>query len=185
MEKPIPVTFDLGNLATFDPNPVEKSQIEQKKEAYLTELSRDNVQLMINQILQLPIKSTTESSNGKSSRLTLIQLPTPESELPREKALPKPKPLTKWQQFAIKKGIQNKKSHDKKVFDEESGKWVNKWGYQGKNKQLDDQWLVEVDEKNTGTEKEFIDPRTLSRQERLKLVKKNQAQQKKNLRQRG
>ncbi|GMM34995.1 Rrs1 protein [Saccharomycopsis crataegensis] len=182
VDKPIPVNFDLGNLATFDPNPVETSQLEQNKEQYLADLNRDNVQLMINQILSLPIKTTTESANGKDSSLTLVRLPAPTTDLPREKPLPKPKPLTKWEQFAIKKGIHKTKSHDKKMFDEEKGEWVNKWGYKGKNKELDDQWLVEVDEKHVGTDKELIDPRSLARGERKKLIKKNLAQQKRNLR---
>ncbi len=188
VEKPIPVTFDLGNLATFDPNPLDRAQLEsENKEAYLTQLNRDNVQLMINQILQLPIKTTTESLNRSSgssttdATLTLVKLPQPTTLLPREKPLPKPKPMTKWERFAAKKGINKKKSHDKMVFDEAKQEWVPKWGYKGKNKELDNQWLVEVDDKHKNTDKELIDPRTLSREERKKLVKKNQLQQLRNL----
>lgn len=68
------------------------------------------------------------------------------------------------------------------VFDENSGEWVPKWGYKGKNKQIDDQWLVEVDDKVKNTNNELIDPRTLRRAERKKLVKKNELQHKRNLR---
>lgn len=185
VEKQTPVVFDLGNLATFDLNPVDEKLLKENKEKYLTELNRDNTQLMINQILQLPIKTTVDStstSNGQDANLTLVQLPVPTTDLPREKSLPKAKPLTKWQQFALKKGIQKTKKYDKKMFDEEKGEWVNKWGFKGKNKELDSQWLVEVDDKHTGTDNELVNPRTLARADRKKLVKKNLAQQKKNLR---
>ncbi|KAH3672919.1 hypothetical protein OGATHE_002170, partial [Ogataea polymorpha] len=58
--------------------------------------------------------------------------------------------------------------------------WVNKYGYKGKNKEMDSQWLVEVDDKKAGTEEELIDPRKLNRMERKKLIKKNEIQQKRN-----
>lgn len=90
--------------------------------------------------------------------------------------------MTKWEQFAARKGIKPKEKSGKLVFDENSGEWVPKWGYKGKNKQIDDQWLVEVDDKVKNTNNELIDPRTLRRAERKKLVKKNELQHKRNLR---
>ncbi|RCK56059.1 Regulator of ribosome biosynthesis [Candida viswanathii] len=189
VDKPIPNTYDLGNLATFDPNPLDntilQSTSEKDKEEYLTSVTRDNVQLLINQILSLPVKTTTEthgSSTGQNSTMTLIQLPEPTTVLPREKPIPKKKPMTKWEQFAARKGIKPKEKSGKLVFDEASGEWVPKWGYKGKNKDVDEQWLVEVDDKVKNTEKELIDPRTLRRAERKKLVKKNELQHKRNLR---
>ena len=73
----------------------------------------------------------------------------------------------------------------KMVYDEDTGEWVPKWGYKGKNKLIDDQWLVEVDDKVKNTEDELIDPRTLKRAERKKLIKKNELQHKRNLRNQG
>lgn len=153
------------------------------REEYLRSIARDNTQLLINQILSLPIKTTTDGagSNGQSSSITLVQLPQPSTELPREKPLPKPKEPTKWELFAAKKGIQAKEKSGKMVYDEASGEWVPKWGYKGKNKDIDSQWLVEVDDKVKGTADELIDPRSLKRAERKNLVKKNQLQQKRNL----
>ncbi|EMG46764.1 RRS1 Regulator of ribosome biosynthesis [Candida maltosa Xu316] len=186
VEKPIPNTYDLGNLATFDPNPLDNTQLNdaETKESYLTSVTRDNVQLLINQILSLPVKTTTDthgSSTGQNSTMTLIQLPDPTTILPREKPIPKAKPLTKWQEFAQRKGIKAKEKSGKMVYDEEKGEWVPKWGYKGKNKDLDDQWLVEVDDKVKNTADELIDPRTLKRAERKKLIKKNELQHKRNL----
>lgn len=187
VEKPIPVNYDLGNLAVFDTNVLDKNELDSSnasREDKIKNLSRDNVQLLINQILSLPMKTTTESSGGSSSQsatVTLLQLPEPTTALPREKPLPKPKPPTKWEKFAAKKGIKPKAKTGKMVYDEASGEWVPKWGYKGKNKQVDDQWLVEMDDKKKDTGEELIDPRSLSRTERKDLVKKNQRQQKKNL----
>lgn len=186
VDKPIPNTYDLGNLATFDPNPLDNEKLKDasQKEEYLTSVTRDNVQLLINQILSLPVKSTTDShgsSTGQDSTMTLIQLPEPTTQLPREKAIPKEKAPTKWEQFAARKGIKAKAKDGKMVYDEATGEWVPKWGYKGKNKELDDQWLVEVDDKVKGTEDELIDPRTLNRAERKRLIKKNELQHKRNL----
>lgn len=192
VDKPIPNTYDLGNLATFDPNPLDNEKLLSKdesiKEDHLQSVTRDNVQLLINQILSLPVKTTTEthgSSTGQNSTMTLIQLPEPTTILPREKPIPKAKPLTKWQQFAARKGIKPKAKDGKMVYDEDTGEWVPKWGYKGKNKLIDDQWLVEVDDKVKNTEDELIDPRTLKRAERKKLIKKNELQHKRNLRNQG
>lgn len=187
VEKPIPVNYDLGNLAVFDNNVLDKNDLDSSnasRENHIKSLTRDNVQLLVNQILSLPIKTTTEStggSNNQGATVALLQLPDPTSELPREKPLPKPKEPTKWEKFAAKKGIQPKAKTSKMVYDEASGEWVPKWGYKGKNKSIDDQWLVELDDKKKGTEEELIDPRSLNRAERKDLVKKNQKQQKKNL----
>lgn len=187
VEKPIPVSYDLGSLAVFDINPLDptllKSSDESSKEKHLTAVARDNVQLLINQILQLPVQRTVDSNNSSStqnSSIALFALPEPVSQLPREKPLPKPKAPTKWELFAAKKGINKKAKEGKLVYDEATAKWVPKWGYGGQNKAVDDQWLVEVDDKNQGTSDELVDPRTLNRMERKKLIKKNQRRQEKN-----
>ncbi|KAG7191700.1 Rhodanese- sulfurtransferase [Scheffersomyces spartinae] len=186
VDKPIPNTYDLGNLAVFDSNPLDNQKLknENEREEYLATVARDNVQVLINQILSLPMKSTTDthgSSTGQDSTMTLVQLPEPTTELPREKAIPKAKAATKWEEFAARKGIKAKPKEGKMVYDEASGEWVPKWGYKGKNKQMDDQWLVEVDDKVKNTPDELVDPRTLNRAERKKLVKKNELQHKRNL----
>ena len=74
----------------------------------------------------------------------------------------------------------------KLVYHEEKGEWVPKWGYKGNNKSLDDQWLVELDDKPKKRSRDdgvdLVDPRTLARAERKKLIKKNELQHKRNLR---
>ncbi len=55
--------------------------------------------------------------------------------------------MTKWQQFAAKKGIKAKRKEGKMVLDEDTSEWVPKYGYKGINKKGESDWLVEVDEK--------------------------------------
>lgn len=80
------------------------------KENYLLSLARDNVQLLLNEIWQLPTERVEECIVAK--------LPAPAFVLPRQRKCPVAKPLTKWEKFAKEKGIQKKKK-DKKVFDTE------------------------------------------------------------------
>ena len=58
----------------------------------------------------------------------MVELPRPELALPRFKPVPKPKPLTKWQQFAKEKGI-TKKKQSKLVYDETAQEWKRRHGY--------------------------------------------------------
>ncbi|GMF39882.1 unnamed protein product [[Candida] boidinii] len=109
VEKLIPVNYDLGNLSIFDPNPLDSSKLSDSKdkENYIKDITRDNVQLLINQILSLPVKQTTDSnasSGEQNSTMTLISLPDPTTPLPREKSVPKGKEPTRWELFAAKKG---------------------------------------------------------------------------------
>ena len=96
--------------------------------------------MLLSALLQLPTQQTPDGP------LTL--LPPPTTHLPRAKPLPKPKPPTKWERFAATKGIQ-KKRKDRKVWDEERGEWVARWGKDAKNKEGEGQWLTEV-EANAG-----------------------------------
>lgn len=158
--KEVPVEFDLGHLLVSDSNPLDAQAFRNEKEAYLLSNTSDDIQLLVNSIFELPTKTDDDG--------VMAQLPEPLFDLPREKPvcflpydilnflklladadgrdpqLPAPKVLTKWQKFANAKGIAPKPKRDRMVFDEEKGEWVPRWGYKGKNKELDDQWLVEV-----------------------------------------
>lgn len=104
-------------------------------ETYLQSNARDGVQGLLNALFALP---STSSPDGP-----VAKLPPPTTQLPRAKPLPKPKPLTKWEKFAKEKGISHRKK-EKAVWDEEKQEWANRWGWKGKNKELEDQWLTEV-----------------------------------------
>jgi len=164
VSKPIPYTFDLGHLLVNDENPISANPTQDD----LTAIARDCAQALINQLLTTcELKSTDEGVD--------ILLPGPTTPLPREKPIPDAKEATKWEKFAQKKGIkQRKKREDNKVYDEATGEWVSRYGFKGANRKGETDWVVEVDrekEKNTG---QPMDPRKEKRQERLERVKRQE-----------
>jgi hypothetical protein len=58
----------------------------------------------------------------------VVELPPPSTRLPREKPLPRPKPPTKWEEYAKKKGIVKRK-RSQRVWDEEQGEWRGRHGF--------------------------------------------------------
>ncbi|KAF8979781.1 Rhodanese- sulfurtransferase [Entomortierella lignicola] len=133
--KVIPVEYDLGLLTAYDQNPVDEAELKKNKDAYLHSLSRDNAQLLFNEIFQLP---TISDDNG-----VMAMLPAPTTLLPREKPLPKPKPETRWEKFAKAKGIVNRKK-ERMVYDDATGEYKPRWGYKGINDDGSKDWIIEV-----------------------------------------
>jgi len=164
-----PLQLDVGLLVSSDVNPLDTRAYRRDLEALLASRTRNATQHLFNAIFQLPIER--HPSYGP-----LASLPRFSSLLPREKPLPKPKPLTKWEKFARAKGI-NKKKKDRLVFDEERQEWVPRWGFKGANKDIEDQWLVEVP--NTADD-DFRPDREAAR-ERKERRQKNEAQHQRNL----
>ena len=175
VDKPTPYTFDLGNLLAEDPNPITLDSVA--LEQSLAEVARDGAQSLINQLLTTcPLKSTTDG--------VLLTLPAAATQLPREKPVPQPKPPTKWERFAAKKGIRPKTREQRQnlTFDQESGEWRRKWGYQGLNKKSENEWLVEVDMKAERQRKEGTTVRGDGRRERKEKMKRNERKMRKNTR---
>lgn len=150
VDKPTPYTFDLGLLLTTDPNPlaIPAATSPAEREAALAAIARDGAQSLINQLL------TTCALTATKTHGVLLTLPPPHTALPREKPLPTPKPPTKWEQFAKRKGIKPKTREQRKnlVYDEASGEWKKKWGWKGDQVARDRDagkvqadWVVEVD----------------------------------------
>jgi regulator of ribosome biosynthesis len=122
-------------LTVTDLNPIDDESYNADLEGHLQSLARDGVQSLLASLFALP---THSSDDGP-----LAQLPPPTTHLPRAKPLPKPKPQTKWEQFAAAKGI-SKTIRDKREWDEEKQDWVNRWGRDGKNRRFEEQWITEV-----------------------------------------
>lgn len=59
------------------------------------------------------------------------------------KPVPKPKPLTKWQQFAKGKGIEKKKKN-KLTWDDQLKKWIPTYGFKKVRAEKDKNWVIEV-----------------------------------------
>ncbi|KAF7123017.1 hypothetical protein CNMCM5793_001193 [Aspergillus hiratsukae] len=187
VSKPTPYTFDLGYLMANDPNPLELPRSEPLNVS-LKATARDGTQSLLNQLLTTcPI--TSSAQNG-----VLLTLPPPTTVLPRHKPLPTPKPPTKWELFARKKGIgkysskpgaalADQERRKKLVYDQEKGEWVPRWGYKGKNKS-DDEWLVEVNEKDWKKEEDAAAKgssiRGLSRAERKDRIRRNERKMRSN-----
>ncbi|KAH6914746.1 ribosome biogenesis regulatory protein-domain-containing protein [Coprinopsis sp. MPI-PUGE-AT-0042] len=168
VEKETPLITDAGHLLVTDLNIIDEESYAENLEEHLQSLARDGVQVLIGKLFSLP---TTSSDEGP-----LAQLPPQEYLLPRQKPLPKPKPQTKWEKFAAAKGISHKK-RDRKEWDEEKQDWVNRWGRDGKNKQLEEQWLTEV-KRNADADH---NPQLEARKERKERVAKNEKQRLGNL----
>lgn len=104
-------------------------------ETHLKAVARDGAQVIIGALFGLPTQSSDDGP--------IANLPAPTTTLPRAKPLPQPKPPTKWERFAAAKGIQKTK-RDRREWDEEKQEWVNRWGWKGKNKGKEEQWIHEV-----------------------------------------
>ncbi|KAL5975806.1 hypothetical protein ACLOJK_020134 [Asimina triloba] len=133
------------------------------------EKGRQLVQAIADALFNLP---STEDPDGP-----IVQLPAPTTRLPREKHLPKPKPPTKWELFANKKGIKKRKK-DKIVFDEQTGTWKRRHGYDRVN---DDKDVPIIEAKMTDEPGE--DPFSERQNERKKRVEKQEKNRLQNLKQ--
>ncbi|XP_067042982.1 ribosome biogenesis regulatory protein homolog [Acropora muricata] len=132
--KEVDPVLDLGNLLGSDLQPIDVREFMKDREAFLKNLARDNTQLLFNAIWKLP----TERSEG----LVLATLPESRTVIPREKPVPKPKPPTKWEEFAKRKGIKNRK-RERLVLDKNTQEWKPRYGYKRANDDTKD-WLLEV-----------------------------------------
>lgn len=166
--KDLDLEFDVGNLLACDKNRIEvRSFKSQKKDEFLRSLARDNTQLLVNEIWKLPTERIEE--------VIVAKLPEPVTALPRAKPPPKPRPPTKWEQFAKLKGIQKKKKTNL-VWDENAKEWKRRWGYKRANDNTKE-WLVEVPEAADPNEDQFA-KRVKAKKER---VAKNEFNRLKNI----
>jgi len=162
-----PVT-DLGNLYLSDQQPIEVKELRANNAAFLNALARDNAQLLFNKIWELPIERVDNIIVGK--------LPPPTIILPREKKVPKAKPLTKWETFAKRQGIRDVKKRGRMLWDEETKTWKPRFGYKrGKDDTKD--WCIEVPVNADPNENQF-EKRNADKKER---VAKNEFQRLRNI----
>ena len=111
VDKEDDLQYDLGHLCAFDPSPVDAEALREDREGHLLRTARDNMQLLANQLYGLLANAQEKS---------VIRLPPPVTQLPREKPLPEARQLTRWEKFAKEKGIVKHK-RSKMVWDEVSG----------------------------------------------------------------
>eukprot|EP00455_Lapot_gusevi_P018103 TRINITY_DN1981_c0_g2_i1.p1 TRINITY_DN1981_c0_g2~~TRINITY_DN1981_c0_g2_i1.p1 ORF type:complete len:341 (+),score=120.80 TRINITY_DN1981_c0_g2_i1:67-1089(+) len=164
------MNYDLGNLASFDPNALDARQLASNPN-YLLELIQQNAQLLINHIFSLP----TAPHPSEIGHVVAI-LPEPSTQIPREKPPPKPKAPTRWELFAKTKGIKKTKK-SRMTFDEEKQEYLPRWGYKRAN-DPNQQWVLDHKE---GADVS-VDPFTALKQEKKDRIAKNKKQQLNNLR---
>ncbi|XP_015239847.1 PREDICTED: ribosome biogenesis regulatory protein homolog [Cyprinodon variegatus] len=168
VEKELDLEFDVGNLLACDKNRIESRDFRERgKEDFLRSLARDNTQLLINEIWKLPTERNEE--------VLVAKLPEQTTRLPREKPPPKPRPPTRWEQFAKLKGIQKKKKTNL-VWDETAKEWRRRWGYKRANDDTKE-WLIEVPGSSDPNEDQFA-KRNKAKKER---VAKNEFNRLKNI----
>ncbi|KAK4343492.1 hypothetical protein RND71_036586 [Anisodus tanguticus] len=154
--------LDVGNLMASYPHhnfaspPSSREELAKECLQEATKL----VQAVADALFNLP---STESPDG-----LLVALPQPTTRLPREKPLPRPKPPTKWEVFAKKKGIQKRKK-DKVVFDDQTGSWKRRHGYDRVN---DDKDVPIIEAKATDEKKKRVEKQEKNRHSNLKEAAK-------------
>lgn len=113
------LVYDLGLLTAFDAQPLDAAQLERDPEAYLLRTTTERTQLLIKHIFELPVEMDEAGP--------VAQLPPRTTKLPAAAPPPKPKPLTRWEKFALEKGI-TKTKRSLKVWDETAGDWKARHG---------------------------------------------------------
>ncbi|XP_062203281.1 ribosome biogenesis regulatory protein homolog [Phragmites australis] len=160
---------DLGNLMAYDPShhlaaaPSSRKELREDCLRKGTELA----QAVADALFALP---PNEDRDGP-----IVRLPPPTTRLPREKHLPKPKPPTKWEQFAKMKGI-TKRKKNKREWDEQTQTWKRTYGYDRVN---DDKDIPIIEAK--ATDEAGVDPFAQRRDEKKKRVDKQEKNRLENL----
>lgn len=135
--------IDAGLLLSVDSSalPSKLSELSPSaREAVLLARATASTQALVSALWALP--STTHPDHGRIALLpSFLPVGSGGTPVPREKALPAPKAETKWEAFAKRKGIAVEKKKDRLVWDDERKEWVPRWGYNGKNKDAEQQWI--------------------------------------------
>lgn len=125
------LAYDLRHLAATDITPINPSDD-------VKEISRENIQLLVSQIFQLPRERTDVGPIIRLDKLEFVE------QIPRMMPLPKPKIKSRWDKFAAERGI-SKSKRSRLVWDEASKDWVPRWGANSAKHRSDKQdWVVEV-----------------------------------------
>ncbi|KAI3432831.1 hypothetical protein D9Q98_010415 [Chlorella vulgaris] len=159
-----PLTFDLGNLLAWDASAVDAAALTANgTDPTCQRLAQSIFQSLAARLFSLPSEAVAVGR--------VAELPRPATVLPREKPIPKPRPPTKWEQFAQRKGIEKQK-RSKVEWDESSQEWRRRYGY----KRVNDETEVAVIEAKAG-DLPGEDPFTKQRQDKKERAKKQQKQQ--------
>lgn len=170
VDKEDTLQYDLGHLCAYDPSPPDEEALQQDQQGHLLTTARENLQLLTNRLYGLLANSESKS---------VIRLPAPVTDLPREKPLPAAKAATRWEKFAKAKGIVKQK-RSKMVWDEEKQIWAPRHGFGRANNPKDkmQDWVIEHKPGDDPT----VDPFEARAAERKKKLTKQKDQVERNRR---
>lgn len=158
--------YDLGIMTAVDSHPVEPTETAEELEAVLLRTATETAQLFVKRMFALPVEKTDLGP--------VALLPPRLTKLARTKPVPRPKPLTRWQKFALSKGIEKHK-RSRLVWDEAANDWKPRHGYGREGSDMD--WAIPVKPGDDPMEDPF-EKRALQKKER---VVRNQLAHVKNL----
>jgi len=169
VSKPDDLQYDLGNILAVDSHPVSEDSLVADPSKHLQKVVRENVQLLLNKVFVLPTRRVEDG--------VIVELPKPTTRLPREKHVPLPKPLTRWEEYSKIKGIKKNQKRSRMVFDETSGEYKPRWGYQ-KADDPNQEWVIES--KPGDVDNAETDPFLRKKQEKKEKVEKQKTKEIKN-----
>ncbi len=142
--------YDLGNLMMVDTR-----SFDNLDDAEILARANKNFEGIIQSLLALKDKSKGSPLDYDRPVLE-VTLPPKLLEFPRQKPIPKPKPLTKWEKFRIEKGLRPHQKKPRLVYDEITKSWVPRYGF-GSKKHIEDA-ATGIVEDHTGLPMSVRDP---------------------------
>jgi len=151
--------YDIGNLYAYEPSPIDPKEFEyvqlhdeceivrQNPEDYIKRHARDNAQLLVNKVvfgityivtfrcLHCPCmlrKKMFLPPYLRPSCPSLVRRWYVVSVTSGNKQAPRPKAITKWEEFRRKKGL-DKRKRGRMIEDETSGEYRPRYGYKRAN----------------------------------------------------
>jgi len=155
--------YDLGNLMMVDTH-----SFDGLNEKEIIEKANKNYEGILQALIALKDKSEPKDFDRPILEVTL---PPKMLEFPRQKPIPKPKPLTKWEKFRLQKGLRPHQKKPRLVYDEITKSWVPRFGFRSK-KHIEDS-ATGIVEDNTGISLSEVDP-FVARKEQKKLQMEKQ-----------
>lgn len=153
---------DLGNLMMVDTH-----SFDGLNDSEVLSKANKNFEGMLKALIALKDKSEAKDFD---SPILEVALPPKMLEFPRQKPIPKPKPLTKWEKFRVNKGLRPHQKKPRLVYDEITKSWVPRFGFKSK-KHIEDA-ATGIVEDSTGvplSERDPFDERV--RQKKLRVQK--------------
>ncbi|BES99053.1 Hypothetical protein NTJ_11869 [Nesidiocoris tenuis] len=167
--KLVDVEIDPATLLVSDTNELDLKAYRNNADKYLESLARDDAQLLINALWEYPTERYEDCIVAK--------LPPPKYVIPREKPVPQPKPLTRWEEFAKRKGIEPNKKKSNLTWDDVLKKWVPRFGYKKSAAEKEKDWLIEIPQ----SEDPYVDMFEKKAQVKSEKVSKNEFQRLRNI----